>query len=287
MNSAGFLYKVAIAHVLYAALAGAGVWLWLRLTGVEAGLTGTLICSLPALLGAVLMFTSQQDQEQYVVRLMAAALFTPILLLFWSNSAGLPMGRMLAAGFVHLLCFAAAVLWIGTRTTRVPPAEGVPAVDGATLQARLLSLNATGAPLSVSNPAAGEVIVVFRYRSPERSYRILLNLDPAKQQVRVRERASASEADPESDRELSMRSLGDPAIDPTRPDAQKVSERVAQVTQMRPAELAAMPATPEGTAVAVPAGVASALDERGVATLVCAVVTRSGWFWQPAFFGAQ
>jgi hypothetical protein len=31
----------------------------------------------------------------------------------------------------------------------------------------------------------------------------------------------------------------------------------------------------------------ASLDERGVATLLCAVVTRSGWHWQPAFFGAQ
>lgn len=287
MNSTGLLYKVAAAHTLYVALVGAGVWLWLRRTGVDPGLGEAIMCGLPALLSVVLTFTSQEDQEQYVVRLLAAAMFTPLLLLFWSNSIGLPIGRMLAAGLLHVLCFAASVLWLGTRTTRVPPAKGVAPVDSTTLHTRLLSLNSIGAPLLVSSPAAGEIVVTFQYRAPERSYRLLLNLDSSQQQVRVRERASSSLAAPASDGEKSMRGVAEPSFDPSRPDAQKVSDRVAQVTLMRPAELAAMPASPQGMAVTMPAGAAAALDERGVATLVCAVVTRSGWRWHPAFFGAQ
>lgn len=281
------LYRIATAHVLYVVLAGAGIWLWLRRSGVDVALAEAAICSLPALLGLVLAFTSAEDQEQYIMRLAAAAMFTTVLLLFWANSAGLSGGHTAIAAALHALCFVGAVLWLGTRTTRVAPAANVTPVDATTLQARLLSLNATGAPLHVSSPTANELIVVFQYPVPDRSYRILLNLDSSAQQVRVRERASSNLATPLTPREKSMRAPGQPALDPTRPQAQKVSELVAQVTIIRPGDLAATQVAWQGTDVAVPAGFAAALDERGVVTLVCAVVTRSGWQWQPAFFGAQ
>lgn len=280
-------YKIAVAHILYLALTGAGVWLWLRLEGVDPSIVETVICGLPALLGLVLAFTSTNDQEQYVIRLAAASLMTPLLLLFWSNSEGVPTSSMLGAGLLHLLCFVGSVYWLGTRTTQVPAVAGVPSVDATTLQARLLSLAAIRGPLEVSSPAAHQVVVTFRYRSPGRSYRLLLNLDPATQQVRVRERVTGNKASPASDSEKSMRGPGQPAFDPARPDAQAGWRIIAQVTPVRQTDLTATPLTWQGPTVAVPAEFAAALDERGVATLLCAVVTRSGWHWKPAFFGAQ
>jgi hypothetical protein len=281
------LYKIAAFHILYLALAGIGVWTLLRHAGADLAITETVICALPAVLGVVLASTSTSDEEQYVVRLMAAAALVPILLLFWSTSAGAPTGYVLGIGLLHLLLFAGSVLWIGPKATRVSAASGVTPAAAATLQARLLSLGAIGGPLLVSSPASDEVVVTFRYRSPERSYRVLLKLDSIARQARVRERASANMAKPSKDSEKSMRGPVEPYFDPTRPEATAISETVAQLTPIRKAELDAVPATWQGQAVAVPAEFAAALDERGLATLLCAVVTRSGWDWQPVFFGAQ
>ena len=286
MTSAG-LYKIVAAHVLYLALTGAGVWLCLRRQGVDPSIAGAIVCCLPALLGLVLVFTSTTDEEQYLMRLAAASLMTPMLLLFWSNSAGLPTSYMLGAGLFHMLCFAGSVVWMGAKTTQVPAVVGVPSVDATTLQSRLLSLAAIEGPLRVWSPAAHEVIVTFLYHSPGRSYRLLLNLDPATQQVRVRERVTGNKASPANDGEKSMRGFGESAFDPARPEAQAGWQIIAQVTPIRQAELTGTPLTWQGSTVAVPAKFAAALDERGVATLLCAVVTRSGWHWKPAFFGSK
>lgn len=282
-----YLYKIAAVHILYLAMVGAGVRTGLRRNGADLAISDSIVCGLPAILGLALAFTSTSDGVQYVVRLMAAAAFAPILLLFWSMEAGAPTGYALGAGLLHLLLFAGSVLWLGPNTTRVAASNAVPPVDASMLQARLLSLESIGGPLRVTSPAPGEVVVTFLYRSPERSYRVLLNLDPAKGQVRVRERTSANMASPSTQSEKSLRGPGQPHFDPTRPEAQAVSETVAQVTPIRDAELAAMPVTWQGPTALVPAEFAAALDERGVATLLCAAVTRSGWHWQPAFFGAK
>ncbi len=79
----------------------------------------------------------------------------------------------------------------------------------------------------------------------------------------------------------------EPSFDPARPAARSVSETLLQVTPIRNAELAAVPVNCQGQTAAVPAEFAAALDERGIATLLCAVIKRSGWHSQAAFFEAK
>jgi hypothetical protein len=43
----------------------------------------------------------------------------------------------------------------------------------------------------------------------------------------------------------------------------------------------------EGDALALPLALAGQLDATGTIHLVCALVTRSGFAWQPIFFGFQ
>ncbi|MEZ5355884.1 MAG: hypothetical protein R2762_24900 [Bryobacteraceae bacterium] len=288
------LSKIAAIHTAYLCLVGAMIWGWLRWVGAEITPLTFFVCGLPAVLSLMLAFTSMEDEQQYVVRLMACAMFTPLLLLMWGIGADAPaLPRMpwaygVGAGLLHIAVFVGSVLWIGTATTVVQAEAGVAPVDVGTLRGRLLSLNRIGGPLSVSEAASDalEMTVIFRFRSPGRSYRVLLNLDPSEHRVRVRERASAAGSAPETEAEKSMRGIGDPSFDPTRPNASKVSETTAQVTPVKRQALAAMPLTLSGSAAAVPPDVAASLDPEAMLTLLCAVTTRSGWHWQPAFFGA-
>ena len=80
-----------------------------------------------------------------------------------------------------------------------------------------------------------------------------------------------------------MRTLGEPICDPTRPQAQKISSRVAQATMIDPARLQATRLVlDDGRAAPAPHAVrATATDPDAVLTLLCALVTRSGYAWQP------
>ena len=80
-----------------------------------------------------------------------------------------------------------------------------------------------------------------------------------------------------------MRTLGDPICDPTRPQAQRISSRVAQATMIDPARLQATRlALRDGEAEPAPQALsATAADPDAVITLLCALVTRSGYAWQP------
>lgn len=280
-------------HTAYLGTAGTAMWAWLRWVGVDITPTTMVICGLPTLLSIILTFTSMADQEQYMMRLTACSMFTPFLLLFWGISADAPaLPRMpwaygVGAGLLHIAIFCASILWFGTTTTLIAAEAGVAPVDAETLRDRLMSLNEIGAPLAVSSSSTNELSVSYRFHSSDRSYRVLLNLDPAKHQVRVRERASADGATPETEAERSMRGPADPYFDPTRPEASQVWETTAQVTPVKPAHLKATPTTLRGRQARVPAEFAAALDSRGMLTLLCAVVTRSGWNWQPGFFGAE
>lgn len=288
------LHRIGAAHTLYLLAAGAATLSWLRWVGAAQAPLNTVVCGLPALAGLVLTFTSQADQQQYVTRLMAAGLFAPILLLFWSMSIDAsslpknPWAYAVSAAILHAALFVASVLWLGTSTTRVAAADGVPVTSTETLQARLLSLNAIGGPLEASTgPAANEIIVSYRYRSTARSYRVRLELDPATREVRVRERASSDLAKPATASERSLHRVGDPLVDASRPEATSITESIAQVTPVKAQRLAATPAALLGNVVQVPPAFAAELDEEGMLTLLCAVATRSGWEWQPAFFGAE
>jgi len=80
-----------------------------------------------------------------------------------------------------------------------------------------------------------------------------------------------------------MRTLGAPICDPARPEAQKISSRVAQATMIDPARLQAIRLLlRDGIAEPPPQALgATAADPDAVITLLCALVTRSGYAWQP------
>jgi hypothetical protein len=198
--TSGGLYRIAAANIIYAIIAGAFIWYGLRRESTTPDSVDTAICCLPALLCLLLAFTSNEDPEQYVVRLMAC-LFGPVLLLLWSGGS---MAYTLGIGALHLLLFAGSVLWIGTTVTRVPAVGGVAAVDASNRPARLVSTGAMGALLRTSSRAANEIVVTFAHRAADRSCRVLLNLDPDTRQVRVREPPSVNMAGPVNENEESL-----------------------------------------------------------------------------------
>ena len=102
--------------------------------------------------------------------------------------------------------------------------------------------------------------------------------------VRVRELLGASGAAPRDADEASMRSIGDAAFDPARPDAQRISSRTAQASMIDPARLQATRLVlRDGQAGPVPeARARTAADPDALVTLLCALVTRSGYAWQPS-----
>lgn len=291
MSAAPRLATVCCAYLL---AAGAGLWWWLRSMGAQPSGADTLVCLLPALVGVALATTSRQDWRQYVARLAAAAVFLPILLLMWGSSQDLPAGSRVwpfAVGFsvAHALLFCVGVLWAGAATTTVRAARATVPMPVEVLMARLLSLNNAGAPLLVSAGAArGEWRVDFAHPDVHhRAHRVTLHIDPALPMLRVRETLRAWNTAPQDAAEADMRGPGDPALDPTRPQARRTWALTAQTTLIEPARLAALPLILQGERVELPAEFARALDPEGMVTLLCAVVTRSGFDWQPVFFESQ
>lgn len=250
-----------------------------------------VICALPAACAVLLSFTSNADLTQYALRIMACGLFGPILLLFWSTSIAQqrPVWPFATAATVlHAAAFVGFVLWAGSALTRVAADPSSARASGATVAGRLLSLGSVGAPFDVESRSAGEIVVWYRYTAgEERSHAVILNLDEAQSQVRVRERVSANGARPKTEAEASMRGPADPYQHPARPRADRVYGTVAQTSPVDPARLRAMPVTFTGDRASLPAGFAPGLDEDGMVTLLCAVATRSGWDWQPGFFGKE
>jgi hypothetical protein len=147
---------------------------------------------------------------------------------------------------------------------------------------RLQSLAAAGVPIDVAAGAApGEWVVLLRLGLANRSHRVLLSIDERTRTVRVRERLGASGAAPRDADEAGMRTMGEPAFDPARPDAQRVSSRVAQTSMIDPARLQAVHLVlREGRAEPAPQALATR-DADELVTLLCALVTRSGYAWRP------
>ena len=291
MAPLGGVPVVVVAHL---ALMGGVAWAWLLIAGAPRGWFETFVCAAPAMLACALGFTSQADRRQYVVRLVACAAMLPILLLMWAGSQDAPaptadlhpLARrpwlfFTAAALVHVAGFLAAIAWLAAAVTRVEAAPGSAPVRAALLEQRLRSLAAAGMPFEITaGEAPGALAVALRLGTPDRTHRILLHIDEHTRTVRVRERVGASGAAPRNAEEASMRGTGDPAIDPTRPDAQRVSSRVAQTSMIDPARLQATRLLlRDGDAEAAQALTTTDADE--LVTLLCALVTRSGYVWQP------
>jgi hypothetical protein len=285
---------IGVANVVYLALFGAANWVWLRRGGGISAPLATVICFLPAALGAILAGTSMEDNRQYIARIMACAVFAPILLLFWSASQSSPGNQRanwpfaVGAGVMHVIVCAGAVLLVGSAVTRMPGAANVSPVDTAMLRGRLLTLSSADSPFEISQPAANELVASFRFPPGEgRSHAVQLLIDAENRRVRVRERLSANAARPRNESEASMRRLGDPYFDPTRPVATHVSGSVAQTTLIDPERLKATPVSLQGSSAIAPTEFLATLDGEGMLTLLCATVTRSGWSWEPFFFGGN
>jgi len=186
-----------------------------------------------------------------------------------------------AATLAHALAVVALIFWGGRWTTRVDAVDGVRAVNLAALRARLVSFaGGPRAPLQLSESSPGRFVVDLPLESL-RSHRIVLTFDESRHEVSVVERVGAHGARPRDGEEASLRSVGDARFVPTRPHADRVWQTAWQATMIEPLRLAAVPLGPLGLHAELPAAYAAALDAEGVLTALCALVTRSGWHWQP------
>ena len=256
-------------------------------------LLGLAICLAPALLALVLARTSQADRQQYVARLMACAVMLPLLLLMWATSQPVVVSSALvwsAAGglFVtHIALFVAAVIWLARRATRIEAQPGAAVVGAALLGQRLQSLADAGVPADVTpGQGTGEWLVEVRFApGVPRSHRIRLVIDEPARRVRVRERLDARGAAPLNADEASLRSIGDTWFDPSRPQAQRVSGITLQASMIEPSRLAATCLALDGGRVRLLAPAPADLDADGVVAVLAALVTRSGYGWQPELGG--
>jgi hypothetical protein len=260
-SSFGSLRAVGALLALWPALQGAVLWAW----GSDQGPIASAVCLAPAVVTLALASTSQDDRRQYVARTMAAALMLPLLQLMWAIEPPrvAPFALLGGLALLHVL---------------------VPPVEARVLVTRLQSLAALGLPLEVAAGASAHEWVVELHDDQDvtRAHRVLLTIDAQACRVQVRERLGARGAAPREADEASMRSAGDPAFDPTRPAARRVWARVAQATMIEPQRLAAVRLrwSAEGVAAADVEG----HDAEAQLTLLAALVTRSGWHWQPVMF---
>jgi hypothetical protein len=285
---------ISLAHTL---LAGAVAWFWLGLIGAERGVVELMLCAAPAVVALGLGLTSQQDRRQYVVRLLACSAMLPLLLMMWAGSqeaaaAAPPSASAWAwmarpglffslCAVVHALVFVATVWWLAAAVTRVEAAAGAARVGAALLCQRVQSLGAAGVPMAVSADVQGPLrrLRIQLPAAPGRRHLVLLEIDDAAGQVLVRERLGAAGAAPEDANEASLRSVGDAAFDPARPDAQQVYGRSIQTTMIEPEQLAAVRIDFDAAAAQLHGMPPS--EPEAIVTLLCALVTRSGYAWQP------
>jgi len=162
----------------------------------------------------------------------------------------------------------------------VPALSGSAAVAADVLNERLCSLARSGERVIVSNPVAESVLFEVRV-GQRRSHKITLRLDESSHAVQVEERLAANAAAPIDDDEASMGDFGESAFDGARPDAQRVWSSTWQATMIEPKRLAGVPLQLQASRALLPASYLDSLDGEGVLTVLCAVVTRSGWHWQP------
>jgi hypothetical protein len=189
----------------------------------------------------------------------------------------------------HALAFVALIAWAGSHTTRVPALQGAAVATPDELRARLLSLARPLGPFDITELAVDGAPALHIDASPgrRRTHHITLHLDAGSRSVRVHEKLGVDGDAPQDADEASMRDLGDELVDAARPDAQQVWSSALQATMVQPSRLAAVPLQLQHRHAALPPDYAARLDGEGVLTALCAVVTRSGWHWQPRLFGRR
>ncbi len=283
--------------VAYLAVWGLALALVLqRWGGASLSPLDVLLCAAPAVLGVVLANASQLDRRQYVVRVMAATLMVPVLQLMW----GAEQLTQASALTTALICGLALTIHIGLfltqlpawarRATRVEPSGAIPPVGAAHLLARLSSLRSLQPRWQLQVDASRQTAwfevqhrdaAQTQEQDGSRCLTISLVLDEAHRTVDVTERVQARSAVPLDDAERNMRRVGDPILNATRPDAQRVWSLTLQATMLEDAPLTTAAMRFDGDQVRLtPAGAACA-DNEAVVTLLASLVLRSGWVWQP------
>jgi hypothetical protein len=191
-----------------------------------------------------------------------------------------------AAALAHALAFVALIVWGGRHTTRIDAAPDVALVNAAALRARIVSFaSSPRAPFDLVE--AGEARIGIELPlGASHSHRITLALDATRHEVRVAERLGVCGDRPRDANEADLRGPGETPFDPSRPSADRVWQTTWQTTLVDPARLAAVPLRPLGLHAELPGTSAAALDGEGLLTALCALVTRSGWAWQPRFGAA-
>ena len=191
----------------------------------------------------------------------------------------------LAYTLVHIAFTLGFLLWAGTVTTYMAPAPGAAAVTPALLTQRLRSLAEAGLPVAVSPLGEGGWRIEHQGLAAGRAHAALLMLDSRRRRVQVRELVTADAATPEDEDEACLRgSLADAALDASRPRAGQVWQKVVQTTMIEPTRLGAQRLLLQGERVALAPGARDRFDGEGMVTLLAALVTRSGWAWQPVFW---
>jgi hypothetical protein len=231
--------------------------------------------------GAVLLELRSRDKASGLARLAAQQVPLPGSARIAAATPTLPQWPFyVGATAAHMLFFVGLIVWGGSALTQVPALAGSVAVAPQALSDRLSSLARASDRLIVSAPDAGSLLFEVRL-AQARSHRITLRLDTANNAVQVGEKLAADGAGPIDDGEASMGDFGASAFDAAHPDAQRVWSATWQATMIEPARLANVPLQLQSTRALLPASYLDSLDGEGVLTVLCAVVTRSGWHWQP------
>jgi hypothetical protein len=270
------LSPVALVVAGYLFLFGAGLWWRLGADAIEA-----IWCLGPAAIAAALGATSQSDRRQYVARLFAALLFFPIGLLMWSVThfqAGL---WLIAYALAHVAAFLGILVWAAGYATRIGAVTGASFVGADALGRRFTSLAESLQGVTATRQAPGHAWVIDAAEGEARVHRVTLDVDERRRTVRVQEFLGASGAAPRDAGERNMRPVGRRISDPKRPQAQAVWSRTWQSTLIEPERLARTRVEFRRDRVEHELQGKSLPDQDALITLLGAVVTRSGYAWQP------
>lgn len=276
------LLPAGIVFALYQLGFGGALYVVLRGDPLDAAL-----CFGPVAISIALAMTSQLDRKQYIARLLAAALFLPIGLLFWASShpAGGWMLVVLAAA--HVAAFVLAIAWLARLATHIDAARGVAAVGASRLAARIDSLQRfANGHFRLARQGAEHVWTVELLANAQsgRRHRMTLTLDAAGGRVAIKEFLSADGAVPQSAQERDMRAAAEPYFDPTRPDAQAVWNRTRQSSMIDPDRFVATAVRFDGDEVRFDYPPGIPVDDDAVIILFAVLVTRSGYAWAPRLF---
>jgi hypothetical protein len=277
------LFPAGIVLALYQGVFGAALWFVLQGDAFDA-----VLCFGAIAIVAALAMTSQADRKQYIARLLAAAIFLPVGLLFWASSH--PAGGWLLwlLTVVHVFAFLLVILWLARLATRIDAARGIPAAGSDRLAGRMNSLQrSANGHFRLARHGAEDVWTVdlFADAQPGRKHRMTLSLGAASGCVEVKEFLSVDGAAPQTARERDMRAAAEPYFDPTRPDAQAVWNRTRQSSMIDPDRFVATNVRFDGDEVRFEYPPGTTADNDAVITLFAVLVTRSGYAWAPRLFG--